>query len=93
MPLTIPATGPAGGTGTQVEGHTVSSVGVRGVWARQTLLTKLQRLLRLEKVTGERKIEVAAINPAISMKQVGNPTLKAIAESVTSQFKRVIAAI
>ena len=42
---------------------------------------------------GGGKIEVAAINPAISMEQVGNPTLKAIAESVTGKLKRVIAAI
>jgi len=42
---------------------------------------------------GGGKIEVAAINPAISMEQVGNPTLKVIAESVTSKLKRVIAAI
>jgi uncharacterized protein (DUF302 family) len=42
---------------------------------------------------GGGKIEVAAINPAISMEQVGNPTLKAIAESVTGELKRVIAAI
>ena len=42
---------------------------------------------------GGGKIEVAAINPAISMEQVGNPALKAIAESVTGKLKRVIAAI
>jgi uncharacterized protein (DUF302 family) len=42
---------------------------------------------------GGGKIEVAAINPAISMEQVGNPTLKVIAESVTDKLKRVIAAI
>ena len=42
---------------------------------------------------GGGKIEVAAINPAISMAQVGNPALKAIAESVTGKLKRVIAAI
>lgn len=42
---------------------------------------------------GDGQIEVAAINPAISMEQVGNPTLKAIAESVTSKLRRVIAAI
>lgn len=42
---------------------------------------------------GGGKIEVAAINPAISMEQVGNPTLKAIAESVTGKLKRVIVAI
>ena len=42
---------------------------------------------------GGGQIEVAAINPAISMERVGNPTLKAIAESVTSKLGRVIAAI
>jgi uncharacterized protein (DUF302 family) len=42
---------------------------------------------------GGGQIEVAAINPAISMEHVGNPTLKAIAESVTGKLKRVIAAI
>ena len=42
---------------------------------------------------GGGNIEVAAINPAISMEQVGNPTLKAIAESVTGKLGRVIAAI
>ena len=42
---------------------------------------------------GGDKIEVAAINPAISMEQVGNSALKAIAESVTGKLKRVIAAI
>ena len=42
---------------------------------------------------GGGNIEVAAINPAISMEQAGNPTLKAIAESVTGKLKRVIAAI
>jgi hypothetical protein len=42
---------------------------------------------------GGGKIEIAAINPAISMEQVGNPALRAIAESVTGKLKRVIAAI
>ena len=42
---------------------------------------------------GGGKIEVAAIDPAISMEQVGNPTLKIIANSVTSKLRRVIAAI
>jgi uncharacterized protein (DUF302 family) len=42
---------------------------------------------------GGGQIEVAAINPAISMEHVGNPTLQTIAESVTSKLKRVIAAI
>jgi uncharacterized protein (DUF302 family) len=42
---------------------------------------------------GGGKIEVAAINPAISMEHVGNPTLNTIAESVTEKLRRVIAAI
>ena len=42
---------------------------------------------------GGGKIEVAAINPAISMEHVGNPTLNTIAESVTGKLRRVIAAI
>jgi len=42
---------------------------------------------------GGGQIEVAAINPAVSMEHVGNPTLKTIAESVTGKLKRVIAAI
>jgi len=42
---------------------------------------------------GGGKIEVAAINPAISMEQVGNTSLKVIAESVTGKLRRVIAAI
>jgi uncharacterized protein (DUF302 family) len=42
---------------------------------------------------GGGQIEVAAIDPAISMQQVGNPKLKIIAEAVTSKLKRVIAAI
>jgi transposase InsO family protein len=42
----------------RLKGLQVSSGGVRGVWARHNLLTKHQRLLRLEKATGERKIEL-----------------------------------
>ena len=42
---------------------------------------------------GEGQIEVAAINPTTSMEQVGNPSIKAIAESVTGKLKRVIDAI
>ena len=42
---------------------------------------------------GGGQIDIAAINPAISMQHVGNPTLQKIAESVTSKLKRVIAAI
>ena len=42
---------------------------------------------------GGGKIEVAAIDPAVSMEQVGNPTLKTIARSVTDKLQRVIDAI
>jgi uncharacterized protein (DUF302 family) len=42
---------------------------------------------------GGGQIEVAAIDPAISMEHVGNPKLQKIAESVTSKLKRFIAAI
>jgi uncharacterized protein (DUF302 family) len=42
---------------------------------------------------GGGQIEVAAINPAISMEHVGNPTLKTIAEAVTDKLRRVVAAI
>ena len=39
-------------------GIQVSSGGVRGVWQRHGLLTKHERLLRLEKATSERKLEL-----------------------------------
>ena len=42
---------------------------------------------------GAGKIEVAAIDPAISMEHVENPKLHTIAESVTGKLRRVIAAI
>ena len=42
---------------------------------------------------GGGKIEVAAIDPAISMEHVGNPKLNTIAKSVTGKLRRVIAAI
>ena len=42
---------------------------------------------------GGGQIEVAAIDPATSMEQIGNPTLKNIAKSVTGKLQRVIAAI
>jgi uncharacterized protein (DUF302 family) len=42
---------------------------------------------------GGGKIEVAAIDPAISMEHVGNPNLNTIAESVTAKLRRVIASI
>ena len=41
-----------------LKGIHVSSGGVRGVWSRHKLLTKQERLLRLEKTTAERKIEL-----------------------------------
>ncbi|HUS54362.1 MAG TPA: DUF302 domain-containing protein [Thermohalobaculum sp.] len=42
---------------------------------------------------GDGQIEVAAIDPAISMAQVENPTLKTIADAVTGKLQQVIAAI
>src|ERR1017187_1781662 len=42
---------------------------------------------------GGGRIEVAAIDPAISMQHGGNPTPQTIADSVTGKLKRVIAAI
>src|ERR1039457_6332208 len=42
---------------------------------------------------GGGQIEVAAINPAVSMEHVGNPTLKKIAKPVPGKLRRVIAAI
>lgn len=41
-----------------LKGIQVSSTGVRGVWARHNLLTKHERLLRLEKTVRERKLEL-----------------------------------
>jgi hypothetical protein len=38
------------------------------------------------------RIEVAAIEPAVSMEHVGNPTLETIAAPVTGKLRRVIAA-
>jgi transposase InsO family protein len=43
----------------RLKGLQVSSGGVRGVWQRNSLLTKHERLLRLEKATAERKIELS----------------------------------
>lgn len=42
----------------RLTGIQVSAGGVRGVWQRHGLLTKHERLLRLEKATAERKIEL-----------------------------------
>src|ERR1039458_3872404 len=42
---------------------------------------------------GGGRIEVAAINPAISMQHVGNPTLQTIADSVTGKLKPAIPAM
>lgn len=42
-----------------LQGVQVSSGGVRGVWSRHKLLTKQERLLRLEKTTCERQIELS----------------------------------
>ena len=41
-----------------LKGVQVSSGGVRGVWTRHKLLTKHERLLRLEKATSERKLDL-----------------------------------
>jgi len=43
-----------------LRGLQVSSGGVRGVWGRHDLLTKQERLLRLEKTTSERRVELRA---------------------------------
>jgi transposase InsO family protein len=42
----------------RLKGIQVSSGGVRGVWQRHNLLTKHERLLRLEKATAERKVDL-----------------------------------
>jgi len=42
-----------------LQGVQVSSGGVRGVWSRHSLLTRHERLLRLEKATAERKIALS----------------------------------
>jgi transposase InsO family protein len=42
----------------RLKGIAVSSGGVRGVWLRHDLTTKHERLLRLERATAERKIEL-----------------------------------
>ena len=42
---------------------------------------------------GGGQIEVAAIDPAVSMAQVGNKTLQTIADSVNGKLQRVISAI
>jgi transposase InsO family protein len=42
-----------------MRGIQVSSGGVRGVWQRHGLLTKHERLLRLEKATAERKLSLS----------------------------------
>jgi transposase InsO family protein len=43
----------------RLKGIQVSSGGVRGVWMRNGLLTKHERLLRLEKATAEKKVELS----------------------------------
>jgi transposase InsO family protein len=43
----------------QLAGHHISAGGVRGVWSRQGLLTKHERLLRLERSVGERAFELS----------------------------------
>lgn len=41
-----------------LQGINISSGGVRGVWSRHNLLTRYERLLRLERETRERKLEL-----------------------------------
>jgi transposase InsO family protein len=41
-----------------MKGVTVSAMGVRGVWSRNDLLNRHQRLLRLEKAARERRVEL-----------------------------------
>jgi transposase InsO family protein len=41
-----------------LQGINISSGGVRGVWSRHNLLTRHERLLRLERETRERKLEL-----------------------------------
>ena len=41
-----------------LQGVQVSSGGVRGVWSRHNLLTKHERLLRLEKESGKQKVKL-----------------------------------
>jgi hypothetical protein len=43
----------------RLKGLAVSSSGIRGVWQRHHLLTKHERLLRLEKATSERTFELS----------------------------------
>lgn len=43
----------------RLKGIQVSAGGIRGVWMRHGLLTKHERLLRLEKVTAERRLELS----------------------------------
>jgi transposase InsO family protein len=43
----------------RLKGVQVSAGGIRGVWQRHGLLTKHERLLRLEKATAEHKIELS----------------------------------
>ena len=43
----------------RLKGLAVSSSGIRGVWQRHNLLTKHERLLRLEKETSQRVIELS----------------------------------
>lgn len=43
----------------RLKGLQVSAGGIRGAWQRHGLLTKHERLLRLEKTTAERTIELS----------------------------------
>lgn len=64
----------------------------RALIADDKIGTKLPCNVIVQDLGGGR-IEVAAIDPAVSMEHVGNPTLKTIADSVTGKLRRVIAAI
>ncbi len=61
----------------RLKGLQVSAGGIRGVWQRHGLLTKHERLLRLEKTTAERTIElsdeqtVSAVSAPPSIEGVG----------------------
>ena len=51
----------------RLKGIQVSAGGVRGVWQRNGLLTKHERLLRLEKATAERKLELSEVSIGLGL--------------------------
>ena len=69
-----------------------SSVGAPSADRRRKIGTMLPCNVIVQDLGGG-QIEVAAIDPDISMEHVGNPTLKTIARCVTGKLRRVIAAI